>query len=117
MWRQLEAMRWERTVGGGGAADAPPVLEEVEADRWKHTDGRRAVRVPAVRPGQPEILVLDADGVALREYDLPGKQGTPDPADPLKGAKEVRAVAATGAEDADTPEDDDAAWALLRGWV
>jgi hypothetical protein len=97
------------------ADDDTPVLT---VRRWVNEDGRFAIHVPGANP---ELMVLDADGVVLREYDLPGTGTEPNPTDPLRGATEVRAVAATAADDIETPTadpaGDDARWALLRGWA
>lgn len=122
MWHKLTDERFDRRTEPGHATllhvPEDAAKPDVIIQRWKHEDGRRAVHVTGNGPLQPELLVLDADGVVLREYDLPGQRATPDPADPMKGAKLVRAVGATAADDIDTPgpDDDDAAWALLRGW-
>ena len=120
VWRKLEDEQYDRVEAnegrpGFGTTVRPGSGGAATMQRWVHADGRYAVHVS---DADPEVLVLDADGVVIREYDLPGRAREPDAADPLKGAREVRAVGATVAEDAPTPaaEDADARWALLRGW-
>lgn len=122
MWHGLEDERFVRREIDplrltGTVLDTPTDGDEkvLSMRRWVHDDGRYAVHVP---DADPELLVLDADGVVIREYDLPGEGKGPGLADPLRGARMVRAVAATAAEDAPTPAlgDGEARWALLRGW-
>lgn len=110
---QVGALPAVRIVPAPPDHDGPVLILQ----RWKHTDGRRATHLTGA---DPELLVLDADGVVLHEYNLPGQGVAPDGTDPLKGGKLVRSVGATAADDIDTPapgaDGDEAAWALLRGW-
>ncbi len=117
MWYKLTDERFDRvnTETRPGFGTTPHVTDNgaLTMRRWVNEDGRYAAHVS---DADPELLVLDAVGVVIHEYDLPGRAKEPDPADPLKGARAVRAVAATEAEDASTPGDDNARWDLLRGW-
>lgn len=118
-WTKLDDQYFTREGEGGDVTRfrhfnpaEPGDGKALTFQRWKHTDGRYAAHVS---DADPELLVLDAagpddDGTVLREYDLQGKGVDPDGVDPLKGAREVRAVVAP------RPEDDDDAWGILRGW-
>lgn len=117
MWRRLADERFDRVEAneerpGFGTTVRVTDGGSLTMQRWVHADGRYAVHVS---DADPELLVLDAagpddDGTVLREYDLKGQGVEPDSADPLKGAREVRAVVAP------RPEDDADAWGILRGW-
>lgn len=123
MWRKIEDQRFVRkevdapraagtvfTLVKGNGANSGGKGVPLAMRRWVHEDGRYAVHVP---DADPEVLVLDAKGEVIREYNLPGKGTEPDATDPLKGAREVRAVCTPGVVDGGG---DEGRWELLRGW-